>query len=66
MLPSTDALARIAVLLILAGLTLVGGVLITINALMVGFHMLGALLITVGFAFYLIAVVGDLRRRKAL
>jgi hypothetical protein len=65
-LPSSDALIRTAVLLTLAGLLLLLPILFSIRASFVGLFMLGSLLLTGGMALYLLAVVRELRRQKAL
>lgn len=65
-LPSPDRMIRTAVILTLLGLLLLLGVLVTINALVVGLFMLGSVLIAVGMALYVIVVVRELRERKAL
>jgi hypothetical protein len=62
----TDRLIRAAVLVILLGLLLVVGVVLRISALTVGLYMLGSLLITVGIVLYLVAVLGELRRQRAI
>jgi uncharacterized membrane protein YphA (DoxX/SURF4 family) len=65
-LPPTAVLIRAAVLLNVLGLLLLLGVLVRISALTVGMLMLGSLLIPLGIALYVAAVVRDLRRREAL
>jgi hypothetical protein len=65
-LPHSNWLIRAAVIIELAGLLMVVGILLTINVVTVGLFMLGSLLITVGIALYLVAVVRDLRERRAL
>ncbi len=65
-LPSSDALIRTAVLLTLVGLLLLLPILFSIRASFVGLFMLASLLLTVAMALYLLAVVRELRRQKAL
>lgn len=65
-IPSPDRMIRTAVILTLLGLLLLLGVLVTINALVVGLFMLGSVLIAVGMALYVVVVVRELRERKAL
>jgi hypothetical protein len=65
-LPSSDVLIRTAVLLTLAGLLLLLPILFSIRASFVGLFMLGTLLLFVGMDLYLVAVVRELRRQKAL
>lgn len=65
-LPSPDRMIRTAVILTLLGLLLLLGVLVTINAFVVGLFMLGSVLIAVGMALYVVVVVRELRERKAL
>ncbi len=62
----TDRVIRAAVLLIVAGLLLVVGVVLHISALTVGLYMLGSLLITLGIVAYLVAVITELRRARAI
>jgi hypothetical protein len=62
----SDRFIRVAVLLIIVGLLLVAGVVLKISALMVGLYMLGSFLITLGIVAYLVAVVAELRRQRAL
>jgi hypothetical protein len=65
-LPSSDALIRTAVLLTLVGLLLLLPILFSIRASFVGLFMLASLLLTGAMALYLVAVVRELRRQKAL
>jgi uncharacterized membrane protein YphA (DoxX/SURF4 family) len=65
-LPPTDRLIRVAVILTILGLLLLVGILVTISALAVGLFMLGSLLITVSIALYLVAVIQELRHKKAI
>jgi len=65
-LPSTNRIIRVAVILTIIGLLLLIGILVTISALAVGLFMLGSLLITTGIALYVIAVVRELKEKKAI
>ncbi len=65
-IPPTHALIRTAVVLTIVGLLLLIGILLTINAMAVGFFMLGSMLITVGIVLYLVAVIRELRSAEAL
>jgi uncharacterized membrane protein YphA (DoxX/SURF4 family) len=64
--PLEHRMIRAAVVLTIIGMLLLIGILVPINALTVGLFMLGSLLITLGIALYLIAVLHELRQRKAL
>ncbi len=65
-IPPTHTLIRTAVVLTIVGLLLLTGILLTINAMAVGFFMLGSMLITVGIVLYLVAVIRELRSAEAL
>jgi hypothetical protein len=65
-LPASETLIRAAVVIDVVGLLLLAGVLVKISALAVGAFMLGSALLTVGIVLYLVAVVRDLRGRRAV
>lgn len=65
-LPSSDALARIAVVLAVPGLLLLLPVHFSIHAAFVGMHMLGSMLVTLSIAIYLVTVVRALRQERIL
>jgi hypothetical protein len=62
----THRIIRASVVLIILGLLLVAGVLLKISALTVGLYMLGSALITLGIIAYLVAVISELRRQRAI
>jgi len=66
MLPATDRIIRVAVLLAIVGMLLLLPILYQISALGVGLFMLGSLLLTVAIVAYVVAVVRELRRGEAL
>lgn len=61
-----DVLVRLAVILVISGLLLLIPVLLTINALAVGLFMLGSLLVPAAIVLYVVAVIRDLKGRRAL
>lgn len=65
-LPLTDRLIRAAVVLAVLGMLLLVPILATISALAVGLFMLSSMLIVTAIALYVVAVVRELRSRRAI
>lgn len=65
-LPANALLIRTAVTLTVIGLVLLVPIVLEITAWGVGLYMLGSLLIAVGLALYVTAVVRELRREGLL